>query len=59
MCLINCNVFKKKIREFEKPFQIVRNDLTKMSVDAIVNTTNPKLVFGSGLDKAVYEVARS
>ena len=24
------------------PFKIVRNDLTKMQVDAIVNTTNPK-----------------
>ncbi len=39
------------------PFQIVRNDLTKMEVDAIVNTANPKPVFGTGLDKAVYEAA--
>ena len=39
------------------PFQIVRNDLTKMEVDAIVNTANPHPVFGSGLDTAVYEAA--
>lgn len=32
------------------PFQIVRNDITQMKVDAIVNTTNPKLVCGSGTD---------
>ncbi|MCR4648126.1 MAG: macro domain-containing protein [Lachnospiraceae bacterium] len=39
------------------PFQIVRNDLTKMNVDAIVNTANPSPTYGSGLDKAVYEAA--
>ena len=39
------------------PFQIVRNDITKMETDAIVNTANPLPLFGSGLDKAVYEAA--
>ena len=39
------------------PFQIVRNDITKMHVDAIVNTANPMPVYGSGIDKAVYEAA--
>ncbi len=39
------------------PFQIVRNDITKMQVDAIVNTANPQPTFGSGIDTAVYEAA--
>lgn len=32
------------------PFQIVRNDITKMHVDAIVNTANPKPGYGAGID---------
>lgn len=39
------------------PFQIVRNDITKMHVDAIVNTANPEPEYGSGLDSAVYKAA--
>ena len=39
------------------PFQIVRNDITKMHVDAIVNTANPKPSYGAGIDCAVYEAA--
>ncbi|MBP5152772.1 MAG: macro domain-containing protein [Lachnospiraceae bacterium] len=39
------------------PFQIVRNDITKMKVDAIVNTANPLPVYGDGIDTAVYEAA--
>lgn len=39
------------------PFQILRNDITKMKVDAIVNTANPKPVCGSGTDGAIYEAA--
>lgn len=39
------------------PFKIVRNDLTKMSVDAIVNTANPKPQYFSGTDSAVYKAA--
>ena len=39
------------------PFQIVRNDITKMHVDAIVNTANPKPGYGAGIDSAVYEAA--
>lgn len=38
-------------------FQIVRNDITKMQVDAIVNTANPRPVYGAGTDAAVYEAA--
>ena len=39
------------------PFEIVRNDITKMSVDAIINTANPKPVIGSGTDTAVHKKA--
>nr|WP_317361477.1 macro domain-containing protein [uncultured Blautia sp.] len=39
------------------PFKIVRNDLTKMQVDAIVNTTNPKTKYSFGTDSAVYKAA--
>lgn len=38
-------------------FQIVRNDITKMHVDAIVNTANPMPGYGAGIDSAVYEAA--
>ena len=39
------------------PFQIIRNDITKMKVDAIVNTASPHVEYGPGIDKAVYEAA--
>lgn len=39
------------------PFSIVRNDITKIKADAIVNTANPKPLVGSGTDTAVYEAA--
>lgn len=37
------------------PFQIVRNDITKVKADAIVNTANPKPVIGGGTDSAIYK----
>ena len=39
------------------PFQIIRNDITKVSADAIVNTANPKPIVGSGTDSAIYKAA--
>lgn len=39
------------------PFKIVRNDITKMQVDAIVNTANPKPIYSYGTDTAVYKAA--
>ena len=39
------------------PFKIVRNDITKMHADAIVNTANPQPVIGDGTDSAVYRAA--
>ena len=38
-------------------FSIIRNDLTKVSADVIVNTANPEPCFGSGTDAAVYKAA--
>lgn len=38
---------------------IVRNDITKVKADAIVNTANPKPVVGGGTDKAIYDAAGS
>ena len=39
------------------PFEIVRNDITQMTVDAIVNTANPRPVIGSGTDAAIHKKA--
>ena len=39
------------------PFKIVRNDITKMQVDAIVLPANPQLKEGGGTSKAVFAAA--
>lgn len=39
------------------PLKIIRQDITKMHVDAIVNTTNEEMVGYSGVDLAVHEGA--
>ncbi len=39
------------------PFEIVRNDITKMHVDAIVNPTNTKLIGTAGVDGAIHKIA--
>ena len=38
-------------------FEIVRNDIVNMQVDAIVNTANPRPVVGSGTDAAIHAAA--
>ena len=38
-------------------FQIIRNDITKMNTDAIVNTANELVAVGTGCDSAVYKAA--
>lgn len=38
-------------------FQIVRNDILNMKVDAIVNSANPRARIGAGVDSAIYKKA--
>jgi len=38
-------------------FKILRNDITKVRADAIVNTANPLPVIGKGTDSTIYEAA--
>lgn len=38
-------------------FQIIRNDITKVKADAIVNTANPDVAIGDGVDSAIYKAA--
>lgn len=39
------------------PFEIVRNNITGMTVDAIVNSANPRPIVGLGTDSSIHEKA--
>ena len=39
------------------PFEIIRNDITLMAADAIVNTANPLPAIGSGTDAGIHAAA--
>ena len=38
-------------------FKIIRNDITQVCADAIVNTANPEPIFAGGTDAAIYKAA--
>ncbi len=39
------------------PFKIIRDDITNVKADAVVNTANPHPVYASGTDAAIYKAA--
>lgn len=39
------------------PLNIIRNDISKVKADAIVNTANPNVAIGAGVDQTIYEAA--
>ena len=39
------------------PFHIIRNNITRVHADAIVNTANPEPVYAGGTDSAIYHAA--
>ena len=39
------------------PFKIIRDDITKVKADAIVNPVNPEVCIGGGVESALYKAA--
>lgn len=39
------------------PFEIIRNDIVNMQVDAVINSANPEAVVGTGVDSAIHKKA--
>ena len=39
------------------PFKIIKSDITKVKADAIVNTVNPNVIIGEGVEYAIYNAA--
>ena len=51
------DVFNQKDQVIDMPFEIIRNDITGIRADAIVNTANPKPVIGAGTDATIHKKA--
>ena len=51
------NLWMHALQEEKMPFEIVRNDIVNMQVDAIVNTANPRPIVGAGVDSAIHKKA--
>lgn len=39
------------------PFKIIKSDITNVKADAIVNTVNPNVIIGEGVEYAIYNAA--
>lgn len=54
---MNKHHIKLENKEFIMPLEIIRNDITKMHVDAIVNPTNSNMFGTAGVDGTIHRIA--